>query len=140
MSQEKVAQFIKAVAEKKDLNQKVAAAEKSTSAWVQLGKQAGFDFSKDDLVGFVKQMTGGAATEKDAVTVLLGHGEMNDTQLDAVSGGAGGFTQVSFSPALLTRIGGAFKLGGGLSSDFVKTSGPEFVKGSGSQFGGGGLV
>jgi len=139
MSQEKVAQFIKAVAEKKDLNQKVAAAEKSTSAWVQLGKQAGFDFSKDDLVGFVKQMTGGAATEKDAVTVLLGHGEMNDTQLDAVSGGAGGFSQLSFSPALLTRIGGSFNLGG-INASFVKTSGPEFVKSGGSQFGGGGLV
>jgi predicted ribosomally synthesized peptide with nif11-like leader len=136
MSQEKVAQFVKAVAEKKDLNQKVAAAEKSTTAWVQLGKQAGFDFSKDDFIGFVKQMTGSAVSEKDAVAVLLGQGEMSDQQLDAVSGGAGTLTQVAFSPALLTRIGGSFNLGG-INASFVKTSGPEFVKGSGSQFGGG---
>ncbi|HEX3593835.1 MAG TPA: Nif11-like leader peptide family natural product precursor [Polyangiaceae bacterium] len=138
MSQEKVAQFVKAVAEKKDLNQKVAAAEKSTSAWVQLGKQAGFEFSKDDLVGFVKQVTGSPVTEKDAIATLIGQGEMNDTQLDAVSGGAG-FAQLSFSPQILTRIGGAFNIGG-INASFVKTSGPEFVKSGGSQFGGGGIV
>ncbi len=136
MSQEKVAQFVKAVAEKKELNQKLAAAEKTTSAWVQLGKQSGFDFSKDDFVGFVKQVTGSAVSEKDAVSALLGQGEMNDSQLDAVSGGAGTIGTLSFSPALLTRIGGAFNIGG-LGASFVKTSGPEFVKGSGSQFGGG---
>ncbi|HEX4341224.1 MAG TPA: Nif11-like leader peptide family natural product precursor [Polyangiaceae bacterium] len=136
MSQEKVAEFVKAVAEKKDLNQKVAAAEKTTTAWVQLGKQAGFDFSKDDFVGFVKQVTGSAVTEKDAVSTLIGGGEMNDTQLEAVSGGAG-FAALSFSPAIMTRMGGAFNLGN-INASFVKTSGPEFVKSSGGgQFGGG---
>jgi predicted ribosomally synthesized peptide with nif11-like leader len=136
MSKEKVALFVKAVAEKKDLNQKVATAEKSATAWVQLGKQAGFDFSKDDLVGFVKQVTGTPVTEKDAITVLLGHGEMSDQQLDAVAGGVIG--SLNFSPQLLTTVGSQFNFGG-INASFVKTSGPEFVK-SGSQLGGGGML
>jgi predicted ribosomally synthesized peptide with nif11-like leader len=129
MSTEKVAHFVKAVSEKPELNKKVAAAEKSTTAWVQLGKQAGFEFSNDEFVGFVSQVTGSKATEKDAVTLLLGHGtEMSDQQLDQVAGGVGGATaSLNFSTATLSRLGSAFNIGAA-GDVFVKTSGPSFVK------------
>jgi predicted ribosomally synthesized peptide with nif11-like leader len=137
MSTEKVAHFVKAVSEKPELNKKVAATEKSTTAWVQLGKQAGFDFSKDDFVGFVAQMTGTKVTEKDAVTVLLGHGkEMSDQQLEQVAGGtAGGNLALNFSPTTISRIGSVFNLGNA-ADGFIKTSGPSWVNSPGG-FGGG---
>jgi predicted ribosomally synthesized peptide with nif11-like leader len=137
MSTEKVAHFVKAVSEKPELNKKVAATEKSTTAWVQVGQQAGFDFSKDDFVGFVAKMTGTKVTEKDAVAVLLGHGkEMSDQQLDQVAGGAGMTMQaITISPRTISQIGSLLNLGNA-AEGFIKTSGPSWAQSSGG-FGGG---
>jgi predicted ribosomally synthesized peptide with nif11-like leader len=138
MSAQKVAHFVKAISEKPELNKK-AASEKSTAAWVQLGKQSGFDFSKEDFLGFVTQMTGTKVTEKDAVAVLLGHGkEMSDQQLDQVAGGTGGGSfSINFSQKAISQIGSVFNLGTG--AEFIKTSGPTWVQSPGG-FGGGSAV
>jgi predicted ribosomally synthesized peptide with nif11-like leader len=139
MSKEKVAHFVKAISETNDLNQKVAAADKTPDAWVKLGKQAGFDFSKDDVLGFVQQVTGTTVTDKDAITVLLGHGELSEKQLDAVAGGAldarTASTPIRFSPVLLQRVGSQFGIVT-RADGFVQTSGPSWAQSSGGMPGG----
>lgn len=127
MSKENVARFVKAVAEMPELNKK-AAAEQSTEAWVKLGNQSGLDFSSDDVVAFVTQVTGKPADKGNAVGLLLqGGSEMNDQQLEQVAGGVLSLSTINFSPMLFTSMSSYYDLGG-LAASFVKTSGPSFVK------------
>jgi predicted ribosomally synthesized peptide with nif11-like leader len=128
MSKENVARFIKAIAEQPELNKKVASAEKSTPQWVALGNQSGYQFSNNDFVDFVKQVTGSDADNSNAVSVLLQSGqEMNDQQLDQVAGGVLSYSSLSFSPQLFTSMSSLYDIGG-ISASFVRTSGPSFVK------------
>jgi predicted ribosomally synthesized peptide with nif11-like leader len=126
MSKENAARLIKAIGETPDLNKK-AAAEPSTDAWVKLGKAQGLDFSSQDFVDLVKEVTGKAADKNNAVSLLLqGGSEMSDQQLDQVAGGVLSLSTISFSPTLYTSLS-SYNLGG-IANSFVKTSGPSFVK------------
>ena len=141
MSKENVAKFIKTVAEKPDLNSKVAGGPRQTASWVKIANEAGFKFSSSDFVGFVSDIAQHPVTEADAVQALLGmDGPLDDKQLDAVAGGMSSVSSqsVQFSAKTQSRIGSQFGQVGDISASFVKTSGPSFVK-SGSIPGAGGF-
>lgn len=141
MSKENVAKFIRTVAEKPELNQKVASSPRQTSQWVKLANEAGFTFNTADFVGFVSDMTERKVSEDDAVAALLTMNEqLDDAQLDQVAGGVLSTATLQFSPQLQTRIGSQFGGVGGIASSFVKTSGPSFVKSYPSGGAGGGQL
>ncbi len=125
MSKENVALFVRMVAEKRDLNVK-ATAEKSTSKWVQLGREAGLQFAESDVVGFVSEMLGRPVAAAHAVAEFLRDmtsTELDDGQLDAVVGGAGrtAAPATNFSPNLGTRmVGAGYTPPGGLGAQYVE--------------------
>jgi hypothetical protein len=89
MSKTQVAAFIKTIAEMPELNSRVAAVERTPAAWVGVAKSLGVEFSVQDFVDFVTEVTDRPADANDAVRVLLGHSDdLTDSDLDGVVGGA----------------------------------------------------
>jgi len=70
MSKENVALFVRMTATKRDVSAK-ASADRSTSKWVQLGKEAGLSFDENDVVGFVSEVTGKRVTKDNAISEFL---------------------------------------------------------------------
>jgi hypothetical protein len=124
MSKENVALFVRALAEKRDLNRR-AAAETNAEAWAAIGNEAGLDFTAADLVDFVNEVTGKAVTADNAVKELLQvvtaeDGRMSDADLESVVGGFGG-TMINFSSALSrTLVRAGYTPPGGLGAQYVE--------------------
>jgi hypothetical protein len=96
-----VGAFIKTVAERPELNRRVAAVERTPAAWIDVAKSAGVDISIQDFVDFVTDVTGKPADANNAVLVLLGQGEgLSDSQLEQVSGGAQSPTSLTFDMSI----------------------------------------
>jgi predicted ribosomally synthesized peptide with nif11-like leader len=90
MSKAQVAAFIKTIAERPELNSRVAAIERTPAAWVEVAKSLGVEISIEDFVAFVSDVTGKPADAGNAVHVLLSTSdELADSELEQVAGGAG---------------------------------------------------
>jgi len=142
MSKKNVAEFIRKMSESPDLNKQVVAGERTPQAWVSMGKGAGLDYSADDVVQVLSELSGRKLSASDAVTAFIGSkdGELSEGQLSQVAGGApvaslGGISagQVKFSPQLFNRLGGLYG-GGPVSQNFSEKvpGGTFFVKSGGS--------
>lgn len=142
MSKKNVAEFIKKISESPDLNKKVVAAERTPEAWVALGKGAGLEYSAQDVVTVLSELSGRKLSAKDAVSSFIGGkgGELSEGQLSGVTGGAGTASlgglragAVQFSPQLFNRLGGLYG-GGPVSQNFSEKvpGGTFFVKSGGS--------
>lgn len=89
MSKTQVAAFIKTIAERPELNSRVAAVERTPAAWVGVAKSMGVEFSIQDFVDFVTEVTGRPADANNAVGLMLGHSDdLTDSELEGVVGGA----------------------------------------------------
>lgn len=89
MSKEQVAAFIKTIAERPELNSRVAAVERTPTAWVEVAKSL-VEISIEDFVAFVSDVTGKPADANNAVHVMLSTSdELADSELEQVAGGAG---------------------------------------------------
>ena len=116
MSKENVALFVRMIAEKRDLN-KQASAEQSTQRWVDIARDAGLEFTADDLVDFVSDIIGKKVSAESAVREFIQatkDQELDDKTLDAVAGG------IIFSTSLastMTRAG--YLAPGGSSASYT---------------------
>lgn len=89
MSKTHVAAFIKTIAERPELNSRLAAVERTPAAWVDVAKSLGVEFSIQDFVDFVTEVTDRPADANNAVRVMLGHSDdLTDSDLEGVVGGA----------------------------------------------------
>jgi predicted ribosomally synthesized peptide with nif11-like leader len=88
MSKTRAAAFVKAVAETPELNRRVAAADRTPSAWIEIARESGYELSIEDLLEFTSEATGQPATESNAISLLVaGPEELDDADLEKVSGG-----------------------------------------------------
>ena len=141
MSKKNVADFIRKMSESPDLNKKVVAGERTPQAWVAFGKGAGLDYTADDVVQVLSELSGRKLNASEAVVAFIGSkdGELSEGQLSQVAGGApisslGGISggTLQFSPQLFNRLGGLYG-GGPVSQNFSeKTPGGDFFVKSGS--------
>jgi predicted ribosomally synthesized peptide with nif11-like leader len=93
MSRENVALFSKAIAKDPALNARISSAATTTDAWVQIAREAGFDFTSHEFAEVVSETLGRRVTPPDAVKEYLGarytaDAELGDRALEAVAGGA----------------------------------------------------
>lgn len=114
MSKENVALFVRMIAEKKELNKRAAEAL-DTEHWIALARDAGLEFTANDLASFVGEIIGKPVTPNNAViefTRAMTDRELNPEQLDAVAGGT-----ITFSPTLsATMVRSGYPSTGGLGT------------------------
>lgn len=93
MSKENVVLFSRAITKDPVLNKRVSEAETTTDTWVQIAREAGFDFTAEEFADVVGETLGRQVTTKNAVHEYLGAQykvgdvELNDKALDAARGG-----------------------------------------------------
>jgi hypothetical protein len=93
MSKENVALFSRAITKNANLNQRILEAEPTTDAWIEIARDAGFDFTADEFAAVVGETLGRTITPQNAVREYLGaqHDvgdvELSERALDAVVGG-----------------------------------------------------
>lgn len=108
MSKENVGLFVAALTKGGNLGSSVAASDRTPSAWVSIGSQAGYEFSADDVHAFMKELLERDELEQDAAVEAFfsastaGPGELSEDQLDAVA--AAGGTSMAFSSSLTRRL------------------------------------
>jgi hypothetical protein len=92
VSKENAVLFIKAANRKPELNARLVASEK-LSEWVDIGRDAGFDFTADDFVAVLEETTQQKITKDNAVCEFLlvreaiGAGELSRRLLCSFIGG-----------------------------------------------------
>lgn len=111
MSTENVGLFVTALTKGGDLTDRVASSEHTPSAWIALAREAGYEFSAQELQAFMKELLELDELEAEgAVEAFLsatkpGPGELSHEQLDALAGGGGGGgTNLAFSGGLMRRL------------------------------------
>jgi predicted ribosomally synthesized peptide with nif11-like leader len=93
MSKENVALFSKAISRNPELNRRVSESETTVDEWVQIAREAGFEFTGEEFASVVSQTLGRTVTPANAVREYLGAQykvgdlELSKESLDAVVGG-----------------------------------------------------
>jgi hypothetical protein len=90
MSTDDVARFIRCVAERPALNKKLAARPREVDAWLECAHEAGFAFTREQLLGFCALVAGHELPSEQAIHVLLA----------SADGAAHGLVQVGFGIAM----------------------------------------
>jgi len=93
MSLENVVLFSKAISKDSALNARISAAAPTTDSWIQVARDAGFEFTADEFAEVVGETLGRRVSPQDAVREYLGarytaDAELGDRALEAVAGGA----------------------------------------------------
>jgi len=93
MSLENVVLFSRAIGKDSALNASISAAAPTTEAWIQVAREAGFEFTAAEFAEVVGETLGRHVSPQDAVREYLGarytsHAELGDRALEAVAGGA----------------------------------------------------
>jgi predicted ribosomally synthesized peptide with nif11-like leader len=93
MSRENVVLFSKAITTNPDLNTRIASAEGTVEAWVEIARDAGFEFTPEEFASVVGETLGRTVSTADAVREYLGaqyeigSAELGQAALDTVVGG-----------------------------------------------------
>jgi len=93
MSLENVVLFSKALGRDKALNERISAAAPTTDAWMQIARDAGFEFTAHEFAEVVGETLGRRVNPQDAVREYLGarytgNEELEDRALEGIAGGA----------------------------------------------------
>ncbi|MBV8574215.1 MAG: Nif11-like leader peptide family natural product precursor [Acetobacteraceae bacterium] len=94
MSVENVVAFAHSVEQNPKLREQLTAADATADAWVKIGREAGLDFTADELTSAIEARLGRKLDTKDAIRELHAHpslmapGELSDEALGHVAGGA----------------------------------------------------
>jgi predicted ribosomally synthesized peptide with nif11-like leader len=92
LSKENVALFSKAVTTNPDLGKRIAEADPTTEAWIEIAHEAGFEFTAQELASVVGETLGRSVSPENAVHEYLGTqlevgaAELSNRALDAVVG------------------------------------------------------
>ena len=125
MSKENVAFFVGAMAERKDLQERVTTAEKTADEWVAIAAEEGYGFTADELHAFVEEFTGSEGLERQTIVEIFleavreSSTDLSDQDLEKVAGGIGGF---SFGQGLNQKLGSlGYPVGGNDVMFFLQT-------------------
>jgi len=93
MSLENVVLFSKAIGKDSALNARISAAAPTVDAWMQIAREAGFEFTAGEFAEVVGETLGRRVNPQDAVQEYLGarytaDAELGERALEAVAGGA----------------------------------------------------
>jgi len=93
MSLENVVLFSKAISKDSDLNARISSAAPTVDAWIQIAREAGFEFTAHEFAEVVSETLGRRVNPQDAVREYLGarytgSEELGERALEGVAGGA----------------------------------------------------
>ncbi len=110
MTKKNVALFIEALTKDQPLNEKIGGAQPTINAWTNVAKEAGYEFTDEDLFVVMRKAIEQEDIEAEKIipAFLDAQSELDDSQLDQVSGGArsGRSTGVSVSPGTVSKVAG----------------------------------